>query len=163
MPAGPYARAYFDAYQEYLGVDLDPNVMLAAVTEDGSPLERTPLRTVRLIATASCVLFLGVLAYQVWVMEAELRPPPEAVMPDQKVHIIARRNTHIEVIVDGSVKVDRRVAGGESLSVEGHDRVEVALPATENARIEYNGSVITPQGRQDVPRRLIFIDDVEGD
>ena len=162
LPAGPYARAYFESYQEYLDVDLDPVHHLAA---EHSPAEdvRTPLRTVRWIATGSCVIFLVVLGYQVWELESELRPEIGEPKPDQHVHIITRRNTHIEVVVDGTVKVDRRVAGGESLSVEGHNRVEVMLPATENARIEYNGSVITPQGRQDVPRRLIFIDDLEGE
>lgn len=162
LPEGPYAKAYLENYQQFLGFDGVPEGMLT-VQPDGalSALERTPLRTVRRIASLTCLAFVGLLGWRVWQMEASIRPVVVDESPDQVVHIVARRNTRIEVIVDGVTTVDRKVAGGDTVDAAGYERVEVVVPATENARIEYNGSVIVPQGRQDLPRRLIFIDDSE--
>jgi hypothetical protein len=161
LPEGPYARAYLETYQQYLGLDLMADGLLVVEhDEPTSALERTPLRTVRWIASLMAVLFFSVLGWQIWDLEAARRPAETAALPDQLVHIVARRNTHIEILVDGVSTVDRRIAGGETVDAEGHNRVEVYLPATENARIEYNGSVVVPQGRQDLPRKLVFIDDL---
>jgi hypothetical protein len=162
LPEGPYAKAYLENYQHFLGFDGSAEDLLTAVP---LPLEAepggTPLSTVRWIASVSCLAFVALLGWRVWQMEASSLPVAEDERPDQVVHIVARRNTRIEVIVDGVVTVDRKVAGGDTVDAAGHDRVEVVVPATENTRIEYNGSVIVPQGRQDLPRRLIFIDDSE--
>jgi hypothetical protein len=162
LPEGPYARAYLESYRQFLGLEGSVEGLSPALPDEPtSALERTSLRTVRRIATLTCLVFLGLLGWRIWQLEARVRPAITDDGPDQVVHIVARRNTAIQVIVDGVTTVDRKVAGGDTVDAAGYDRIEVLLPATENARIEYNGSVIVPQGRQDLPRRLIFIDDSE--
>jgi len=162
LPEGPYAKAYLESYTQFLGLPYSVLAPSTGVTDEPNAIvERTSLGTVRWIASLSCLGFLVLLGWRVWHIEGGDRPVISDKKPDQVVHIVARRNTHIEVIVDGVPTVDRKLAGGDTVDAAGHDRVEVFVPATENARIEYNGSVIVPQGRQDLPRRLIFIDDSE--
>ncbi len=80
--------------------------------------------------------------------------------PDQTVRVVARRNTPLKVLVDKELVFDGRLAGGDDREFIGRERVAVELPATSAVRIEYNGRSIVPQGHQDAPRRLVFVDDM---
>ena len=82
---------------------------------------------------------------------------------DQHVEVRALVNLPLEVLVDGAVVYHGTLPGGETIDVSGHSRVEVRLAAAQSARVRYNGETIEPQGRQDLPRRLVFIDDVADD
>jgi len=81
---------------------------------------------------------------------------------DQRVRLTVLLGGAFKIIVDGEVVVDRRLPPGERIEVAGRRRVEVQVPAAKSVRLEYNGERVQPQGRQDVPRTLVFIDDSEG-
>ena len=80
-------------------------------------------------------------------------------VPDQKVEITARDNVRIRVAVDGVEAFTGVVPPGETKLFEGQKRVEVEVPRVDRVRLRYNGRRIVPQGRQDVQRTLVFIDD----
>lgn len=120
---------------------------------------RTPLWAVRAVAFGLLLTLLAVLAYDVKNRLAPRRAPTASVA-DQRVVIVALRQVRVRVKVDDAAPVERVLANGDSFEVTGHDRVEVDLPAVEAARVEYNGERIAPQGRQDEPRKLVFVDDV---
>ena len=73
--------------------------------------------------------------------------------------IEARRSTTVTVAVDGGAPEERAVAGGEKLELAARERLEVGLRAIGDVRLEWNGETVVPQGRQDAPRRLVFVDD----
>lgn len=168
IPAGPYLRAYLRAYAKLLGVE-EP-----WVEEPDAPVTpgRLPLWLVQGVAMALMVGFVGLVAWQV--ASGDLRLPeagtaePAAAEPaalglfDQQVRLVARENTRLRVTVDGALEYDGPVAGGTELAFDGQDRIEVEVAASEEVRIAYNGEAIVPQGRQDLPRRLVFVDDVGG-
>ncbi|MBT3218674.1 MAG: helix-turn-helix domain-containing protein [Proteobacteria bacterium] len=159
IPAGPYAQMYLRAYQEYLGLEPIPPEALWSAEEP--PQTRGPsLWVVRLLAAGACLALLTLIIWQVGFRNG-IGTEVAKKAPDQLVHIVARRNTDLKVVVDDKVVLDRRLAGGEEVDVAGHDRVELYMAATQDARVEYNGNLIVPQGRQDVPRRLVFIDDLD--
>ena len=83
--------------------------------------------------------------------------------PDQTVRLTARRDARFRVEVDGEQVFDGRLAPGQRRAFEARDTIVVELPGAEYAQLEYNGQQIVPQGRQGVPRRLVFIDDVAPD
>ena len=164
LPEGPYRAGLLRAYAAFLGVEPDPAVLASLLPAPARPRAEIPLWAVRALAGALCVaLAIGV----VWTLTAEwggngdptLAPPPNA--PDQRVTLVARRTTHVTITVDDEVVLDRAIAGGERVEVAGHRRVEVALEGADAARVEYNGDLVVPQGRQDVPRRLVFVDDLD--
>ncbi len=120
---------------------------------------RMPLWAVRGLAFGLLVSLLIVLGYQA---RNRLSPPapPMVSVADQHVVIQALRQVRVRVKVDDEPAFERVLANGESFDVRGRDRVEVDLPAVEAAKVEYNGETIAPQGRQDEPRKLVFVDDV---
>lgn len=123
-----------------------------------------PLQLVRLLAIASVLALLGLIGWQAMEGRRAQRaaaPPPSAA-PDQQVTVLARQNTHLRVRVDGEPVMDRALAGGESVTFEAHREIVVEVPAVQTVRLEYNGRTIVPQGRQDAPRRLVFVDDLQG-
>jgi transcriptional regulator with XRE-family HTH domain len=163
LPDGPYRAGLLRAYSAWLGVEPDPTVLRSLTAPPAPPLA-APVWTVRVLATA---LSAALAAALVWTFTAEwgatdhaaLAPPPNA--PDQHVALTARRTTHVKIVVDGEVVLDRAIPGGERVEVAGHRRVEVDLEGADAARVEYNGDLVVPQGRQDVPRRLVFVDDLD--
>lgn len=147
-----------------MSVDDDAPEPARAVREEAAPPPPpaptgVPLWAVRLISLGLLFALIALLSHNAW---RKWHPPvpPGSGPPDQHVVVRAQREVHVRVVVDGEVSVDRVLANGETVDVTGRDRVEVDLPAVEDARIDYNGERIVPQGRQDEPRRLVFIDDV---
>lgn len=166
LPAGPYRAGQVRAYYTWLGLEADPE-LLERLRPDGPSSDDVGVGAVwavRIVAGALCAALIGLL---VWMLSGS--PPvadtgsvgAAANAPDQVVVVTARRTTHLEVLVDGEVVLDREVPGGERIEVAGHRRVEVRLEGADSARVEYNGELVVPQGRQDVPRRLVFIDDLD--
>ena len=159
IPTGPYAQMYLRAYQEYLG--LEPVAPDALWSAEEPPESRGPsLWVVRVLAAGACLALLALIGWQLGYRNG-IGTEAAKKAPDQHLHIVARRNTDLKILVDDKVVLDRRLAGGEEVNVAGHDRVELHMAATQDARVEYNGNLIVPQGRQDVPRRLVFIDDLD--
>jgi len=167
LPEGPYRSAYLRAYREILDLEEPP---VPEVTEHTSPgdraARRVPLWAVRVVAGLALAAMVAVATWQVVgeVDADESEAPTEVVPagPDQRVAVRARRTTRVRVLVDGEEAFNGRIPAGERMEFAGEDRVEVELTAAEAARVEYNGDVVVPQGRQDVPRRLVFIDDLGG-
>lgn len=158
LPAGPYAAAYLKAVEDHLGAAVDDT----AVVEPLPPAGGLPLGLVRALAVAS-VLAMGVAIFVSY--RTRFTPPapaepavPVAPTPDQQVVLLARRTVDLRVSVDGRPALHRNVAGGERLEFDAFDEVVVEVPALDAVKFEFNGESIVPQGRQDVPRRLVFAD-----
>lgn len=162
LPAGPYAAAYLKAVEDHLGA--------AVPVEDHAPValpqSAFPLAFVRMVA----LLSVAAMAAAIFVSyRTRFTPPapaepeiPAAPVPDQQVIVVARRTVDLKVKVDGQPVLGRNVAGGERLVFDAFDLVEVELPALDAVKFEFNGETIVPQGRQDVPRRLVFADSTAG-
>ena len=157
LPEGPYAVAYLRTLEDYLEVDLrsDEVGRTAANRPSGSSL-----LVARLAAGGAIALLVGVMVWVAWPQPSE-DSVPVPVPPDQVVKITAKRNLDLKVVVDGETVFDKVLVGGKSQEFAGHREVMVEVDAVQSARIWYNGSSITPQGRQDSPRRLVFVDDLE--
>ncbi|MBA2322238.1 MAG: hypothetical protein H0V89_13920, partial [Deltaproteobacteria bacterium] len=157
LPAGPYAAAYVAALEEHL------DTTVSAAPPPAAPPRGIPLRGVRWIAAGALVAMLASIAWQIAAIQGATLPPiptqPAAPVRDQRVVLVTRRTVEVAVRVDGEEKVRRIVPGGETLTFEAFDRVEVDLPAVDAVRVEHNGATIVPQGRQDHPRTLVFADD----
>ena len=118
----------------------------------------------RVVAGLACLVLLVLVIWQFGGLGpsssgSDTSVDPDA--PDQVVVLRALRTAHFQVLVDGEVVLDRELPGGERFEAAGHHRVEVRLEGADTARVEYNGDLVRPQGRQDVPRRLVFIDDLD--
>ena len=157
LPAGPYGDAYLRALEDYLDLPLDAPVLPPG--DDGS----VPLWAVRWLAVASVLAVFGTVAWQTWKPTADGGPIREEVAsaaPALEVQISPRKSVHVKVLVDDAVALDAQIPGGRAITFAGKRRVAVEVPAVDAVRIEYDGQPIVPQGRQDAPRRLVFIDDV---
>lgn len=165
LPEGPTRRSTVLSYAAFLEVGegavaplLEPKPIAPA------PL---PVDAVRLVAGGAIVLALLLMAMQArswWSRPVVTIEIPEVARierasPDQKVSFRVLEAGRFTVWVDGEVTLDKRLPEGERIEVTGHDRVELSLPTAGSARVVYNGEAIAAQGRQDVPRTLVFIDD----
>lgn len=166
LPDGPFRAGWVRAYRERLGLDPDGDDGIAAAVAAempvGGPTSRVPLWVVRVVAASA---FVGLLAMAVWrVRQLDLpSDAPEdaaaAAIADQHLRIRALKVAPLRVIVDGEVAVDRTLAPGEEVAVDGRDRVEIDVPSCDAVKISWNDDAVVPQGRQDLPRRLVFVDD----
>jgi transcriptional regulator with XRE-family HTH domain len=159
LPEGPYAEAYMRALAEALDLPLGTTPPPVRPVDTGMPLW-----AVRWLALCSVLLVFGTVAWQTWSARSDVPAlsSEEAVVLTRPVDLQTRRSVHIKVDVDGAAKMDRKVVGGEALTFAGEDRVVVEVPAVDAVRIQFDGRAIVPQGRQDAPRRLVFINDVAG-
>ncbi len=165
LPEGPYAPGQIRAYFNFLGLEPAPGVLDGLGQPlPGATVDARQVWAVRLVAGAVCAV-LAVLLVALLAPDLQSPSPQDTTLdpraPDQRVAVTALRTTRVAILVDGEQVLDREVPGGESVQVAGHHRVEVRLHAAQDARVEYNGGRIEPQGRQDVPRRLVFIDDLD--
>jgi hypothetical protein len=128
-------------------------------------------------AVVVLALLLGIVGWRVSAglrtgeVEAPLADAPPGALAsdalDQALTIRAVRDVAVRVIVDGEVAFEGTIRAqdeeGQAARLEpflARDRIEVEVPAVEAVRLTWNGTSVVPQGRQDVPRRLVFIDDV---
>lgn len=161
LPSGPYATAYVRAVCTELGLD-DPVELYddeafepLAVT----PPQGAPLWLVRALAGLSLLALVGLIASLLLERLGPSLPPIPSRIPDQRLVVVAQRPTRLRVEVDGAVVLDRKVEREERLEFDAADRVALQVDATSRVRIEWNGVAIVPQGRQDAPRELVFVDD----
>ncbi len=153
LPAGPYREGWVRAYRERLGVDDAPS--MAQVP----PPAALPLDAARWAAVASV---LGLVLLAGWSLMDRTGGAVPVGVPDQLVTVEARVNTQVRVEVDGLLVHDGVLTRGERVEASGRDEVVVELPAVGNVRLTYQGKRVEPQGNQDMPRRLVFVDDGEG-
>jgi transcriptional regulator with XRE-family HTH domain len=164
LPEGPYAAAYARLLHEHLDLRVADDEVASARVAEEAPEERVagvgvPLGLVRALAAMSALtltVLIGVRSWQQFVPEREVI----AVVPDQHVEVTARRSGHLRAIVDGVVLHDDLLPGGQSVSFDGHERVELRLSSTSAFQVAWNGETLVPQGLQDHPRTLVFVDDV---
>jgi len=168
LPAGPYAEAWVRAIQVHLG--LPPAIdWLSAVqpTPRETGQQGPPLWFVRGAAVVAVVALIATISYRALVTPSDagasaVTAATDATDGDLALLLRARRNTRVRVVADGEVIADRQLAGGDEVEVRAEARVEVEVDSTDALRIEFNGERIVPQGRQDEPRRLVFMDDSGG-
>lgn len=167
LPAGPYADAWLRKLEQHLGLPSPEG----SATAPGAPPRKTqrppepatgiPLWVVRMVAGVALGALVAVIVWRTW--EARSIELPSAPVPtdtiDQEVLVRVLRNTQLKVVADGTVVREGRVAGGDEIEVRAMERIELDVQAAGAVRIDYNGERIVPQGRQDEPRRLVFVDD----
>jgi hypothetical protein len=158
LPTGPYASAYNRALCAHLG--LEPSSSEDSPPLPAAPPQGAPLWMVRAMAMTSVVALALVLGSLVWErVRASLPALPLGARPGQELVVVARRPTRLTVRVDGAPALDRAVKEGERLSFEGRDAIELDVRATSDVKLQWNGVTVVPQGRQDAPRTLRFVDD----
>lgn len=167
LPAGPYVGAYYRLVRGVVGGAVleedDP-----ALDPEPPPEPTLPLWVVRGIAFAAVAAAVGLFVWwaSTWDLEGAVDAAGEMVAgepsvgADQVVVLTARREAYFRVLVDGESVLDGRLPPAASRTFRAHDRIVVEVEGAEDARIEYNGQPIVPQGRQGVPRRLVFVDDL---
>jgi len=165
LPAGPYVGAYYRLVRGVVGAPEDDDV---PIEPEPPPARRLPLWAVRAIAIGSVLSVLGLFGY--WISTRDLAGAVDvagemvAGSPqdplDQTVILTARREARFRVLVDGAPALDGKLPPSASRTFRARDRIVVEVQGAEDARIEYNGQPIVPQGRQGVPRRLVFVDDL---
>jgi len=130
---------------------------------------RGNLSVARALGFASVVVWVVVMV----VYASRLAPGPEPEVPvaagvadlaaplasGNSLAITVRKRTTLRVTMDDAVVVDRRVEPPEELAWEGAKAFTVEGAAPEALRIVWNGQQVVPLGRQDEPRRLVFVDD----
>lgn len=157
LPEGPYRDAWVKAYCRLVRV---PSPVRSSVPEfDGGGVPLWVPRLAGLVAVFAVLLLIG------WQLLApKLASPPKKraqTGPDQKVTVYTRRNAQITVRADGEVVFDKMMTGDESRTFRARDRIEIDVPSVEIVRLNWNEVSYVPQGRQDTPRTLVFIDDGE--
>jgi hypothetical protein len=159
LPAGPYASAYLKAVEDHLGAAVPPE----APAHAPPPSAILPLVAVRGIAGLMVLAMALAIGWQVdqrWGTPAAASPAVRvAPVADRHVAVTARRSVELTVAVDGGPPQEQAVAGGDTVRLDAFDRIEVDVPALEAVRVELDGVAIVPQGRQDAPRKLVFVDD----
>lgn len=154
LPPGPYRQAWLRTYCELLDVE-EPHVP----PSPGEP-SLIPLNVVRAVGLGTLFTALGLISWLQWGPSSRTDSrPPQPDVADQFVSIAARQNTRVEARVDGEPAHNGILTGGDSLEFSAHRRIELDVSAVEGVRIRYNGERIVPQGRQDSPRKIVFIDD----
>lgn len=164
LPAGPYVNAYYRLVLGVVGGDVDDHIALPTRTP---PEPRLPLWVVRVTAFLSVLGLIAAVGWQIRTQGlGDVRAVTEAlsgstaVARELELTVLVRRESHFSVWVDGEHVLNRVLAPGISKEFTARERIEVELAGAEVAGIEYNGQPIVPQGRQGVPRRLVFIDDL---
>jgi hypothetical protein len=161
LPAGPYAAAYVRTLLAELGLE-------ASESEEAPPRVEppggAPLWIVRALAVSSLFALFVVLASWAWERSQVVVSAPRATSAkaDQEVVVAARRTTRVTIRADGEVVVEGDLSGGEQRTVRGRDRIEVEVAQLSALSLRWNGVDIVPQGVQDAPRRLVFVDDADG-
>lgn len=162
LPAGPYAQIWPRALARELGIE--PTDAEDEPPPPVQPPGGAPLWMVRALAVSSLMGLFVVTASVAWERIRPVVDGPRIVdrTPDQHVAVAARRTTHLTVRVDGEVAFDGDLVGGERREFVGRDRLELDVAQLSAVGLQWNGVELVPQGVQDEPRRLVFVDDQDG-
>lgn len=166
LPDGPKRRAWVLSYAAFLEVDPAQIASLVPPPERPKPgLAPGVVWGMSAVAIGLAVLLIGRQVKGWWDRPTPVDVPElariERSEPDQHVKLRVVEAGRFKVWVDGELAVDERLDADQRLEFSAHDRVELQLPTAGSARVTYNGESIAPQGRQDEPRKLVFIDDVQ--
>ncbi len=123
------------------------------------PKTSFPLWLVRSLALISCLGLAAMIAWQLRGIELPTETPIPTDEFDQRVSMTVVRTFLLKAEVDGELVIDRQVEVDETFDLAGKDQIVIHLPGADTVRLAYNGRAIVPQGRQDEPRVLKFIDD----
>jgi hypothetical protein len=168
---GPYLEGYYRAYCEAVGLKpagLGPLANSQVPERGGRPL--VPLKMVRFLAFMGMGA-LGLFGAWQW-MEKEVQSLSEpgassghlgATTTPQTVRLRVRKTGHFEVIVGGVLVQDGRLEEGTTREYASYDKIEILVPGAGSVTLDHNGRAIVPQGLQDTPRRLTFVDDAVKD
>lgn len=164
LPAGPYVAAY---YRLVLGV-VGGTAELDEVPEPDDRPE--PIVATWVARGAAALAILGLIGAMTFAVRERGVAPLAALSgaggaapverADLRIELQALRAARFVVRVDGELALDETLPPRAERSFVGRDRIEVDLAGAETAQINYNGQPLRPQGRQGVPRRLVFIDDL---
>lgn len=124
-------------------------------------MQGPPLWFVRALAFVSIAVLVLIAGITAWDRVHLLLVPKKgsSTALDQTLAVVARETTHLVVAVDGADVLDREVAGGEQLVFQARDRIEISIEAASDVELTWNGDPLVPQGRQDLPRRIVLVDD----
>lgn len=157
LPPGPYRDAWVKAYCRLVNVPSPVRSSVPEYEDMGIPLW-VP-RIIGLVAVFAVLILIG------WQLLAPklASPPKKRVVagPNQTLTVFTRRNAQITVRSDGEVVFDKMMTGNETQTFRAKERIEVDVPSVEIVRLMWNEVSYIPQGRQDSPRTLVFIDDGE--
>lgn len=169
IPEGPYIDAYYRDYCRALGLKpMAPPIGVQVSTGADGKGALLPLWVVRFVAVASVASMLGWFAYQTWRTGDSVTAPSAEVASDStptagdqilKVHV--RKTGRFLVTVDNAVVLDERVEEGTRMTFVADSAIEMQLPGVGFVHLEYNGRTIVPQGLQNQPRTLRFLDDLQ--
>lgn len=162
IPSGPYVSGYLRAVCSHLGVEeemVDPHLRAGVVL----PPQGAPLALVRGMALVSVLALAVLLGSALWQrLGFEVEVAPSGLEPDQSLTVSARRATHLRAAIDGGALAEHTLAEGEQLELQGTERIELELEAINHVRLRWNDENVVPQGLQDAPRLLVFVDDARG-
>ena len=170
VPDGPYVDAYYRDYCRALGLKPLSGAMgdRTAPSSGAKTKPVVPLWAVRLVAMGSACLMLGWFAYQTMSgpvgkggSAAVPAAETEAAIGDQVLKLHVRKTGRFLVSVDDKVVLDDAVEEGARMTFVGQRSIEVLLPGVGYVNLDYNGRAIVPQGLQNQPRKLVFLDDTE--
>lgn len=170
IPDGPYLDAYYRAYCRALGLNPGNSSMNTAPPHPSmaKPPPTVPMWVVRAVAFGAAGALLAWSTYQMMGLEgtdtgnASVVVQPE-LKEDQVVTLQVRKAGFFRVSLDGNWVLERTLAEGFQKEFRAKDKIEMVVPGAGSVRLHYNGRAIVPQGLQNKPRRLLFVDDENKD
>ena len=164
IPDGPYIEGYYRAYCRAVGVTPIQRVSAPQmIPAENRKKPIMPLWVVRMVAVTSIFLLMLFGAYQL-IGEEPLNPADtvqndDIVENQQILKVLIRKTGRFRVLVDGELVEDNIIEEGQRRAFTAKHQIEIRVPGAGSVSLNYNGRVIVPQGLQDKPRRLTFVDD----
>lgn len=168
LPEGPYRRAYVHAYREALGLPVQqPRAPRRRTGGASKPAAQQPLGLSRALLVRlglGAVGAVGAVGVAALAWHLGVAGQATEAEPDRLEVTLSARTDRVPVLalVDGEVSFDGRLSRGVETVLSAEERVELRVPAVQDVRVVRGAEVIVPQGHQDTPRRLVFIDDGGG-
>lgn len=158
LPAGPYTQGWLRSYRELLELPVEPLGRAEVLKRDA---DRVPLWALRAVAGGLCALAALLAVLQVLPDPPTAEPVSDDVA-DQRLAVVATADVPVRVWSDGTTVWEGRLASGQRIDAVARERLEVEVGALDAVRVSWNDELIAPEGRQETPRRLVFVDDAAG-
>lgn len=163
LPAGPYMEGYYRVVASALGVRESPAAPAPTADSPTSPTQpRTKTGLVALVGVGGALL----VAVVGWLLSGSTEPSPAHMAlpppkePDQVLQLLVKKTAQFMVFTDDTPAFRGMLRAGDRKVIRAHHRIELHIEGAKTVRLHYNGQPIVPQGRQNVPFKLIFIDDM---